>query len=43
MPKYKRSPPKFLQAKLRSQKMELVRRSFPLWLKATQDQLGAQP
>ena len=43
MPKYKRSPPKFLQAKLRSQKMDLVRRSFHPWLKTTQDQHGAQP
>ena len=43
MPKYKRSPPKFLQTKLRSQKMDIVRRSFPPWLKATQDQLGTQP
>ena len=41
MPKYKRTTPNFLRAKLKSPKMDLVRRSFHPWLKATQDQLGS--
>jgi len=43
MPKFKRSPPNFLRSKLKSQKMDLVRKSFIPWLKTTTDQLGAQP
>ena len=40
MPKYKSSPPNFLRSKLKSPKMDLVRRSFHPWLKTVQDHRG---